>query len=447
MCNDMHMDIAHANALLNSIVQNGGYEVVCDYTIADIVIVNTCAFGPNKMYSVRVLADVRLNSKQEASVIATGCLLKLNLSELEVLPGTTVKTFDELIEFFGKTSSLQQIVPQNRVIISEGCLHKCSYCVYPMLVGKYKSKTIECILDEIEKLYDAESTIYITGSHETSDYGIDLYGKRSFAKLLDKIATRFPNSNFVIGWFHPAGLTNDVIEVISQHTNIVEIMLHIQHVSSVILKNMARPSFESTDAKVKTLKEARPDLVISTEVIVGFPGETEQDFWQLVDYLRKGYFDDIGVASYEPVLGTKAALLPNQVDKARKQARLNYIKQSFSATCYPAPEDSSESVIEEYIRAREYLYNMPKCILNDRQDYNLVAGVDTREKFENFNSHLSSVCKCVINSRTNYDFEKNRNYIVSKYTLEARKFFFEVISNGDFKDAIKVRAKKLLLDD
>ncbi len=445
MCNDMHMDIEKANILLNHVMQNPRYEVTCDYTIADYVIVITCAFGQNKMYSMRVIADVRMNAKKEAKIIVTGCLLKINQEELEAIPGIDVKSLDKVMkEFSSYVTELRPILPQNKVIISEGCLHKCSYCVYPMLVDKYKSKCMEEILKEVKKLYETEATIYITGAQETSDYGIDLYGKRSFATLLEKIVTEFPNSNYVIGWFHPSGLTDDVISVISNHANIVEIMLHIQHVDERILKAMNRPSFEETNRKICKLKEKRPDLIISTEVIVGFPGEKEVEFQKLLNYLQKGYFADIGVASYEAVIGTKASTLCGQIDLKTKEQRMKYIRDYFDATCYPSDENSGESVLEEYMKACIRVSNLPKYILEERQTYNCISGVDTRAKFEDFEKHLKDVYERVCNSRTEYDFQKNREYICRTYTLDARNLFSKIICNGEFKEAIKQRAKLLL---
>lgn len=442
------MDIANADALLRCIKQNDTYEVVCDYTIADIVIVITCAFGPHKMYSVRVIADVRLNCKPDAKVLVTGCLIKLNKDELEAFPGISIKDFNELLQQFKVSSKeTKSVLPQNKVIISQGCLHRCSYCVYPMLVDKYKSKPIENILKEVEALYETESTIYITGAQETSDYGVDLYGKRSFAELLSKISKQFPDCNYVIGWFHPAGLTDEVVSVISSNTNIVEIMLHIQHVDENILKNMNRPKFAEVDEKICNLKKLRPDLLISTEVIVGFPGETEKEFNDLVQYLSKGYFDDIGVASYEPVLGTKAAILPNQVLSKEKIARLKFIENNFEATCYPADESSNGSVIEEYLRAYRVLSNMPKNILKERQKYNGIAGVDTRAKLEDFKEHLNEVIEAIKASRTDYDFKKNYKMLHEKYTAEGLKLFFNVISKCNYKPAFIKRARELLLSD
>ena len=444
LCNDMHMDIAKANTLLSSIMQNEAYEVVCDYTIADIVIVITCAFGPHKMYSVRAIADVQINCKKDAEILVTGCLLKTIYDVLRAIPGITVISFEELLKKFKSLYEKKiNVIPQNKVIISEGCLHKCSYCVYPQIFSGYKSKPIDEVLNEIKELYESESTIYITGAQETSDYGIDLYGKRRFDVLLEQIVTNYPNCNYVIGWFHPAGLTDDVISIIANNPNIIEIMLHIQHVDESILKSMNRTSFEDTNNKIQKLRNLRSDLLISTEVIVGFPGETEEKFNNLVEYLNRGYFSDIGVASYERVFGTKAALLPNQVPNFEKEKRMNFIKNNFSATIYPATENTF--IIGEYLDAHKKLTSMPKNILKDRQKYNLIAGIDTDAKLDEFYTHLSDVLECVTNARTTFDFERNQKYVFEKYTSEARKFFLSIIQNGDFKDSIKQRAAKLLL--
>lgn len=448
LCNDMHMDLENANTLLTRVHHCKAYEVVCDYTVADVVIIITCAFGPGKMYSVRVVADVRKNSKPGTKVIVTGCLVKLNKDELEAIPGISVKSFDELLQSFGEIPSHSEpIIPQNKVIISHGCLHKCSYCVYPMLVCKYKSKPMEEVLEEVKSLYDTETTIYITGAHETSDYGIDLYGKRCFATLLQDIVKQFPNAKYVIGWFHPAGLTDELISVIKENQNIVEIMLHIQHVDEEILRKMNRPSFTEVDKKIRMLKSLRPDLIISTEVIVGFPGETEYKFQKLVQYLNIGYFNDIGVASYESVLGTKASEMEDQISDDVKAERLSYIRDTFFATCYPASEGASESIIGEYVKAYSMLSHLPKNILNSRQKYNCIAGVDTREKLEELSNVLNDVFECVRNARTKFDFEKNQKYVFEKYTLEARMFFYNVIEQGEFKQALKERARLLLLEE
>ncbi len=451
MCNDMHMDLERSNILLNYIVQNGNYEIVCDdYTIADIVIIQTCAFGNGKRYSMQIIADVRVNANPNAKIIVTGCLLSINQEELKAIPGIEVKSFEELIHMFKKADIhlYKEIVPQNKVIISEGCLKKCSYCVYPLIVGKYISKPMEDILSEVARLYETETNIYLTGAQETSDYGRDLYGKPVFAKLLQKVCTQFPNCNYIIGWFHPAGLTEEMISVIAQNKNVIEIMLHIQHVDETILKNMNRPTMKFTDERIQKLRKLRPDLAISTEVIVGFPGETQLEFQKLVNYLNKGYFTDIGVASYEQVLGTDASVMENQIPEGIKKERLKFIQTKFKACIYPGNKDNfTMSIIEEYMKAYELFCHLPKYILNNRQKYNCIAGVDTKAKTEEWEEILKEILEEIIDSRSDFDFQKRKKYVTEKYTIEARMLFYIMIERGNFKEGIKQRAKKLLLDN
>lgn len=445
ICNDMHMDLDNANKIINCIMQEQDKQIVCDYTIADTIIILTCAFGPGKMKSVRIIADVCLNAKSDAKIIVTGCLVKIESEELKRISRIEVITLDKLFKTFKEVSKMQSLVPQNKVIISTGCLHKCSYCVYPQIVEKYKSKTIEDILSEVEALNKTESTIYITGAQETSDYGVDLYGSRKFATLMQKIVTNFPDTKYVIGWFHPAGLTTDVMEVICQNYNIAEIMLHIQHVSKDILKNMNRTQFDEVERKIKILKEKRPDLIISTEVIVGFPGETSKQFKELIEVLDKGYFSDIGVASYEPVYGTRAAELPLQIPDDIKNERMELIKNRYSATCYPADSNSSNFIIDEYIRSINILQRLPRNILlsDCRQKYNLIAGTDTEQKFQ-FDFQFNYVFMCINNARSEFDMKVTRKKF-EMYTDETKNVFFEIINKGNFKKALKQRARYLLL--
>ncbi len=446
LCNDMHMDIANANTILNHITKSKDYEVVCDYTIADVIVILTCAFGPNKMYSMRVIADVRLNAMPNARVIVTGCLTKIAGDELKGIPNVEVKTFEEIINLFNVKCQINRIIPQNKVIISKGCLHKCSYCVYPKIEPSYHSRPIEEILDEIGQMYEEESTIYITGAQETSDYGVDLYGSRKFAELMEKILEKYPECQYVIGWFHPAGLTDEVMTILTKNKNITEIMLHIQHVSDKILLDMNRGTpFKNIETKIRKLKELRPDLAISTEVIVGFPGETEKQFEELIKFLNKGYFSDIGVASYEKVTGTKAATLPNQIETSEKERRLEFIKSMFSATCYPADEHSSNSIIDEYLKSRCMLQKLPKNIFKPekRQKYELIAGTDVTEKM-NFDIHFAYIFRQISEARSEFE-QKCCKEKLKFYTDETKKICYEIICKGNFKPALKERAKKLLL--
>lgn len=449
LCSDMHMDIEKANSLITGIVQNNN-EVVSDYTEADVVIIMTCAFGNKKEYSMSVIADVTRNAKLGSQIIVSGCLVKTNPDELNAISGICVKTFDEVQQMYGKVKAVKKYIPQNKVIISEGCLKKCSYCVYPLIASKYVSKPVEDVLKEVGEIYESETVIYITGALETSDYGIDLYGTHKIAELIEKVSSEYQNSKYVIGWFHPAGLTDDFIDTLERCKNVVEIMLHIQHNNNDILRNMNRPCFDFVHNRISKLLEKRPDLLISTEVIVGFPGETEKEFNELVKFLDSGIFADIGVASYEPVIGTKAALLPNLPSQEVRQARLEYIKKRYNySTCYIAPTEDFKPILKSYIEAMSCLEKLPNMFLlpEARKTYEYIAGADTSLKM-NFNGLLEELLEEISEARDNFSVQKSKTKMQSIYTREFREFAYNVFSElFKSKDLLKARFKKVLLDE
>lgn len=445
MCNNMHMDIQRANEILSCIDQKA-YEIISDYTKADIVIIMTCAFGNGKSYSMYVIADVRRNCKPNAKVVVTGCLAKLNQKELEAIEGIIVKPsiFKEENSILKEASN----IPQNKVIISMGCMRKCSYCVYPLL-GQYVSKPVEIILKEVKELYESEFTIYITGGLETSDYGIDLYGRRKFAELLDFICTNYPNCNYIIGWLHPIGLTDELLSVISKHKNIVEVMVHIQHVNEKILMSMNRPTFEFTNQRLQRLRRLRPDIAISTEVIVGFPGEGEKEFDELVSYLDQGLFNEIAVASYEPVYGTKAATLPNMLPWNVRNERMEYIKNRYHCSSYPAPPPEKElkPILASYMEACKQLSVIPSMIIlpAKRQKLQCIAGTDTIYKTkEGFSKLLEETFEQILNARDELSINETRKMIWDTYTFEFRQYIYEVFKSFKQKPELIKRAKRIL---
>ena len=461
MCQDMHMDIERANELLANLLENPEYEVICDYTEADIIIMMTCAFGTGKTDTIWMIADVINNCRENAEIWLTGCLVSTNKKELEALPKVTVKSYEEVKAMFQTSTQYpERCISQNTIIISEGCLKKCAYCVYPMICGKYKSKPIEIILKEVEKMSEMENTIYLSGAQETSDYGIDLYHKREISHLLDEICTKYPNCQYVIGWFHPSGLTDEVLSVIQKHKNIVEIMLHIQHVDEEILKKMNRPSFLSTDEKICKLRKMRPDIAISTEVIVGFPGETNQKFESLLQYLDEREFDDIGVASYDPVVGTEAAKLPGTIPLEVKNQRMEFIKNRYTATVYPAPIPNSSFIIKTYLDAVLELSKIPSMIYTAqmRQKYEHIAGVDTKAKmpmqYQNsfstgtreLDQMIKQICYEITQARDSWQRKKKKDEYRQVYTEEFRKYMVLIFESSGFKPKLISRAREILID-
>ena len=454
LCNNMHMDIERANELLTlvSTDTSEGYQIISDYTKADIVIIMTCAYGnSNKAKTIRIIADVQNNILSNTYVIITGCLVNICKCELEnIFSDFGVHTFEEVKAMFkGKVSdSMQKLVPQNKVVISMGCRKKCSYCVYPQIEhGGYSSKPMETVLQEVAKLYYSETIIYITGGHETSDYGIDLYGSLQFAKLMDKICTEYPKCDYVIGWFHPAGLTDEVIQVIVKHKNIKGIMVHIQHVSNRILRQANRPSFESTDEKISVLKALREDLVISTQVITGLPGETEKEFAGLIRYLDTRVFRDIGVSSYEEVAGTKSARLENRVPFWLRMQRMDLIVSKYGAKPYPS--EITINLADCYNKAKCQLSRFPKIIFSEtaRKQYNYIAGTDTDYKEdEAFVQLMKEIFEKVLNSRDIVEISRTREWLMKTFTREFRSFVYEMLeSSFASKYELLRRAKDMLL--
>lgn len=447
MCNDMHMDIERVNELISHIHCNKNYKIICDYTKADLVIIITCAFGEGRKNSMYKIADVQKNAKQSSKIIVTGCLVSTNKEELEKIEGIVIKKFEDLKKFFIKNTSdkeicYRQFIKQNVVVISSGCLKKCNYCVYSLISNNYISKSKEQILKEVEELYNEEITIYISGGLETSDYGIDLYGKRSIASLLDEICTKYPNCNYVIGWFHPSGITTDFLKVLEKNKNITEIMMHIQHVDNKILKSMGRETFESIDLKINKLKEIRPDIRLSTEVIVGFPGEGEKEFQKLVEYLDKSQFEDIAVASYEPVKGTKAYNFYNENSKEVRKSRMEYISRRYKAHKYPEPEDNN-SLLENYNMAIKDIRDIPMILTEkSRQKYPYIAGTDTTKKMQ-MERIISDTFEKIVNVRDEITMSKLKNWLHYTYTEEFRKYLYLFFKKTNSK--ISTKAKKILL--
>lgn len=449
MCSEMHMDIEQANELLSAIYANKNSIICTDYTEADTIVIMTCAFGRGVRYSMYVIADVLRNCKDGARIVVTGELVMLYNGQLTKIPRIEVKTLDEVFELFGR-NILMKFLKQNKVIISKGCKKKCSYCVYPLICDEYVSKPKENILEEIEELYDVENTIYISGALETSDYGIDLYGKRTLSTLIDEICTRYPDCNYVIGWLHPSGLTDEFISVVAKHENISEVMVHIQHVNNKILTAMNRPSFEYTNARIVKLKEFAPHVLISTEVIVGFSGETESEFNELVNYLDSGLFHDIGVASYEPVLGTKAARLKDIPSLETSYERMQAVNKRYKySTAYPAPEKRFVPILEYFLEACEVLDSIPHMLVltaDEREKYPFIASVDTRQKMpEEFGNVLTEIYNEIVSARDSLNITKLTKRYSLIYTLDFRKFVYQVLKNTKMKPQMLEKAKQILL--
>ena len=330
-----------------------GYNITNKVEQADVIIINTCGFihdaKQESINTILEMAEHRTKGNCRA-LLVIGCLAERYKEDIyreipEVDAVITIKEYvqiPEVISSLVKAGKEKKIIPYeenylNRVRstlpfisylkISEGCDNRCSYCVIPFIRGAYRSRNIDDILDEARHLsnYGVKELIII--AQDTTKYGIDVYGEPKLAELLKKLC-RVEGIEWIrFLYAYPDSVTDELIEVMVQEEKICKyIDLPIQHISDNVLKAMARKS-KSTQIKqvIKKLRDNIPDIAIRTSIIVGFPGETEEDFDELLNFIQETKFDRLGVFTYSKEEGTVAAKLSNQVPYKVKKARQSKI--------------------------------------------------------------------------------------------------------------------------
>lgn len=306
---------------------------------ADFLIVNTCGFIQSavaeNLETIERLAKVK---KQGGSLIVFGCLAQRygNLSTKGKVD-FWVKDLTELEDFLGRhgyqsqeklKKRLNNNLPYAYVKIAEGCNNNCAFCTIPSFKGKYQSKPVKEILAEIQVLmsYGIQEIILI--AQETTFYGRDLPEKTSLSSLLRKIIAKFPELMRIrIMYAHPQGINKELIEVIAKNKQIVKYLdIPLQHANDEILKAMNRPyTKEQIEKLIIALRRKIPEISLRSTFIVGYPGETEKEFEELKEFLKKVELDHAGFFAFEKEEGTKAAELLNQILDKIKQKRLKEI--------------------------------------------------------------------------------------------------------------------------
>jgi ribosomal protein S12 methylthiotransferase len=208
--------------------------------------------------------------------------------------------------------------------ISEGCNHTCSFCTIPSIRGPFRSKPQDIILEEAEELVQAGAVELNLIGQDTAYYGRDLKEKRTLAGLLSQLAGIDRLEWIRLMYLYPAGIDNDLIKMVAGAQKIVNYFdLPIQHVNNNILKAMRRPeTTEQIRRLIEDLRTAIPDVTLRTTLIIGFPGETDDQFAELLDFVKWARFDALGCFTYCPEQGTPAAKLPDQIPQAIKDERL-----------------------------------------------------------------------------------------------------------------------------
>ena len=339
-------------------LHDAGFELTPDESEAEIIVVNTCGFIESaKQESIDNILDVaRLKEEGKCRyLIATGCLVERyreevmrEIPEIDALIGVgslshiaeaanAVMSGEKYISFDDKeTSKLggDRILTTEEHIaylkIAEGCDNKCTYCAIPLIRGKMRSRTIEDIVNEAKDLEALGVKELNLIAQDTSRYGLDLYGEYSLAKLVRAIT-----DNTTIPWIrllycYPDKITDELIEEMRVNPRLLKYMdIPIQHISDKVLAKMNRHGGSALiRATVKKLRENIPGVVLRTTAMVGFPGESEDDFAELCEFLKEARFEHFGAFTYSKEEGTAAADFEETVDEQTKQDRYDILMQT-----------------------------------------------------------------------------------------------------------------------
>lgn len=336
--------------LMLGILSKDGYKITLDETKADIVIINTCSFIHDaEQESVQTILEMVNEGKK---VIITGCLPQKYKKELQkaipeavaflgtadfkkvsgVVASLLKKNSEPIFEvcdnpeyFYPEDIERQQITvgASSYLKIADGCDFECGYCIIPKLRGPYKSRTIENIVKEAEYLANKGVSEIVLIAQDTTSYGKDLYGKSKLAELLYRL-NEIQELNWIrLMYTYPSLIDNELLKAINDLDKVVKyIDIPLQHSSKNVLKLMKRP-VQDYAKLIKKMRKVVPGIGIRTTFIVGYPGETTEDFNHLYNFIEEMKFDKVGVFEFSKEKGTYAYSLSDQVLAREKKQRKN----------------------------------------------------------------------------------------------------------------------------
>ena len=337
-----------------------------DKNTADIVIINTCGFiGDAKEESISAIleyAELKRRKKNPKKIIVCGCLsqryaddLRAEIPEVDAFYG--VNDWNNLLSDIIKEYSETEFTSRRLVStpkhyaylkIGEGCNRSCSYCAIPLIRGRFVSRPIDDLVQEAKCLVAGGVKELLVIAQDTTYYGMDIYGKRALAELLERLALESGAKWIRLHYTFPSSFPDDVIEVMKKYDCICNyIDIPLQHISTDVLASMKRGiDKQGTLALMQMFREKLPDVAIRTALIVGYPNETEDDFEQLKEFVRDMRFDRLGVFCYSAEEGTPSFPLGDTVSDEEKQRRMEEImglQETISI------EKNSEKVGKEYM--------------------------------------------------------------------------------------------------
>ena len=410
--------------------KNNKFEIVNDVEKAEIIVINTCGFiesaKQEAIDTILEMAEYKETGKCKY-LIVMGCLVQRYKEELEqAIPEVDLFiTIDEYNNFWNKIektvgiallgdtikNNCTELQYMNRVIstgnktaylkIAEGCSNKCTYCAIPYIRGPYVSRPIEDILKEAEMLSKKGIEELIVIAQDTTVYGEDLYGESKLSELLNKLCKidGFKWIRFL--YAYPESITDELIETVKNNDKICKYFdIPIQHISDSVLKRMnRRTTGQKIEDLVLKIKSQIPNVILRTSLIVGFPGETEEDFEKLYNFVKKGYFGKLGVFMYSKEDGTPAARLKEQIHHNTKKKRYNKIMS--------VAKEISNKNLESYI-GKTYDVLIENLTFDNKfyigRSYMDIPETDGTVIIKNTKNNLiGEFVKCKITDLNNYD--------------------------------------------
>ena len=335
-----------------------GAEVTLDPSEADIAIVNTCSFiGPAKEESINTILDLAEYKKSGRlkKLIVAGCLVERYKDEIrkelpEIDEIASVKDYVRRLD-----SQMMRVESGERYTrylkIAEGCDKYCSYCIIPRLRGHFRSIPMEMVLEEARELVKDGAKELILVAQETTLYGTDLYGKKSLHLLLRALSEIEGLVWIRVLYCYPEEIELPLMEEIRDNPKICHYLdLPIQHSSDRILKAMNRKTRrEELKEKIALLRREIPDICLRTTLITGFPGETEEDFQDVLSFITEERFDRLGVFPYSQEEGTPAASMENQIPESVKNKRLSRIMELQQEIAFQKTEEQRGRILKALI--------------------------------------------------------------------------------------------------
>ena len=427
--------------------KKNNYKIVNNPEEADILVINTCGFIESaKEEAINTILEMAEYKKKRCKyLIAMGCLVQRYYDDLiKLLP--EVDLFIKIDEYNNLWDKIEDLVKRDiveksktktskkiseieplpmpkynefmeRIVttgknyaylkIGEGCSNKCTYCAIPYIRGPFVSRKMNEILNEAKMLAKKGIKELIVIAQDTTKYGVDIYGESKLAELLEKLSKIDGIEWIRFLYSYPEGITDELIKTVANNSKIAKYFdIPIQHISNSILKKMnRRTSKENITGIIEKIRKQIPDVTLRTSLIVGFPGETNENFEELLEFVKTTKFDKLGVFKYSKEEGTPAARLPEQIHGNTKKARYNKImaeQQKISKQVLENKVGKNYKVLVEDM-SFDGKYFVGRTMQDVPEEDGLVY-IENDGSFD-VNEILNNFVNCKITDVTNYDLK------------------------------------------